>query len=135
MIKELNLHRVWEIMNKISYEEFKLGEHDVFVSLLGYNSSYYSMEFEAFLNYYSFKIDGDTIVVYNSDPIPYEEFNIDDFSYVPTVLLSFSPEKIEKWIEEEIEKQLKQQENEKLEEKERLKREIERLQKQLERYE
>ena len=129
----LNLRKLWEVMNTINFAQEKLSdEQDKWVSLLGHNSEYFSNSFEQFLEYYSFRISGDTIVVYNSDPVPYEEFNIDDFSYVPTVLLSFSPEKLKEWIEEEIERQLKQQEDEKLEEKERLKREIERLQKQLE---
>jgi hypothetical protein len=129
----LNLKRLWEVMNTISFAQGKLSdEQDKWVNLLGYNSEYCSSSFEQFLEYYSFRISKDSIVVYNNDPIPYEDFRTEDFSYVPICLLSFSAEKVQKWVEEEIEKQLKQQEDEKLEEKERLKREIERLQKQLE---
>lgn len=129
----LNLRKLWEVMNTINFAQEKIAdEQDKWVSLLGHRSEYFSNSFEQFLEYYSFRISGDTIVVYNNDAVPYEEFNIDDFSYVPACLLSFSNREIQEWIEEEIERQLKQQEDEKLEEKERLKREIERLQKQLE---
>ena len=129
----LDLRRLWEVMNTINFAQEKIAdEQDKWVSLLGHRSEYFSNSFEQFLEYYSFRISGDTIVVYNNDVVPYEEFNIDDFSYVPACLLSFSNREIQEWIEEETERQLKQQENEKIEEKERLKREIERLQKQLE---
>lgn len=132
-MENLNLRRVWEIMSKLSYEETKLSEEqDKWVSLLGNSSDYCQQEFDSFLNYYSFKIEGEHIIVFNTDPIPYESWNNDDVSYFPSVLLSFSAEKIEKHMEEETEKQLKQEEENKIQEKEDIKRQIELLTKKLE---
>jgi len=112
---KLDLKRVWEVMNTLSYRQAILAEEeDKYVELLGHSSNYCQQEFDSFLNYYSFKVDGEHIVVFNTDPIPYEDYDNDDFSYIPSVLLSFSAEKLNKWIETEIELQLKKQQREKI---------------------
>ena len=129
---KLDLKRIWEVMNILSGREAELSEQNCYVSLLGYRSGYCGeMSFDSFLNYYSFKVDGDEIIVFNTDPIPYESWNNDDVSYFPSVLLSFSAEKLNKWIETEIELQLKKQQREKIAEKENIKRQIELLTKKL----
>ena len=131
-MENLNLRRVWEVMNKLSYEETKLSEEqDKYVQLLGSSSNYCNPTFEGFLNYYSFRIDGDEIIVFNTDPIPYESWDNDDVSYFPSVLLSFSAERLENWMKIEIELQLAKQEREKIAEKENIKQQIERLNKRL----
>ena len=131
-MENLNLRKVWEVMNTLSYRQAILAEQeDKYVQLLGSSSNYCPQEFEGFLNYYSFRIDGDEIIVFNTDPIPYESWNNDDVSYFPSVLLSFSAEKLNKWIETEIELQLAKQEREKIAEKENIKRQIELLTKKL----
>jgi hypothetical protein len=131
-MKNLNLEKLWEICNRLSYEQLKLeGEKDIYVSLLGNSSNYCQQEFESFLSYYSFKVEDDNIVIFNEDGVPYELYTNQDFSYIPICLLSFSAEKIEKYIDEEIEKQLKQQELNRIQEKEDIKRQIELLQKRL----
>ena len=86
---------------------------------------------KSFLNYYSFRIDGDDIIVFNDDGIPYEDYTNRDFSYIPSVLLSFSSEKLDNWVETEIKLQLAKQERDKAEQKKDIKAQIERLQKQL----
>ena len=127
-MKELNLYKLFEICKKLSYKETKLSEEkDVFVSLLGNSSSFSAYSFECFLNYYSFKIEDACVVVFNNEPVAWEDFSVNDFSYVPSVLLSLGEKDLEKWIEDEVEKQLKQQEEQKSAEKENLKLEIERL--------
>lgn len=130
-MEKLNLKKVWEIMNTLSHKESVLSEDNIYVSLLGNRSSYCKQEFDSFLNYYSFKIDGDSIVVFNTDPIPYESWNNDDISFIPSVLISFSSEKLDSWMETEIKLELERQERDKLADKERIKEQIERLQKQL----
>ena len=131
-MKELNLYKLWEVCNKLSEKESELSEEGVFISLLKNNSSYYEMSFNEFLNYYSFKIEDDVIIVYNNDGIPYENFTNNDFSYVPTELLDMSDEDLNVWIEAEVARQLEAQRVNKLAEKENIKLQIERLQKQLE---
>lgn len=128
---KLDLEKIWQIMNLLSGRELELSEQNCYVSLLGNSSNYCPQEFDSFLNYYSFKIDGDDIIVFNTDPIPYEDWNNDDVSYFPLSLLSFGEKELEKWIENEIEMQLKQQEEAIIQEKENLKLEIERLTKKL----
>ena len=130
---KLDLRKIWQVMNKLSYEETKLSEEkDEWVRLLGHRSKYSEMSFDSFLEYYSFRVAKDEIIVFNDDGIPYEDYNNNDFSSVPSVLLSFSDEKLDKWIETEIELQLAKQEREKAAEKENIKAQIQRLQKQLE---
>jgi len=131
-MKELNLYRLFEICTLLSDKERELSENNTFVSLLGNRSSFSAYSFEQFLEYYSFKIEEDNIVVYNDDPIPYEQWDNDDVSYIPSVLLSFGEKDLEKWIEDEVEKQLKQQEKQKIAEKENIRKQIELLQKKLE---
>lgn len=132
IIKDLELDKIWRICNKLSYEEAKFSEEKgIYVSLLGYRSSYSSSSFENFLSYYSFKIEDDNIVIFNNDGVPHEDYSNDDFSYIPICLLYFSAEKLDEWIENEIELQLEKQEREKLAEKENIKLQIERLTKQL----
>jgi len=130
-MKNLNLEKIWQICNLLSGRELELSEQNCYVSLLGNSSNYCPQEFDSFLNYYSFKIDGEHVVVFNTDPIPYEDWNNDDMSYFPLSLLSFG-ENLEKWIENEIEIQLEQQEKDRIQEKEDIKRQIELLQKKLE---
>lgn len=90
------------------------------------------MSFEGFLNYYSFRIEDDVIIVYNNDGIPYENLTNDDFSYIPIELLDMSGEDLIVWIEVEVERQLEAQRVNKLAEKENIKEQIKRLEKQLE---
>ena len=131
-MKELNLHKLWEVCNKLSEKESELSEEDVFISFLGYRSNYCEMSFEGFLNYYSFRIEDDVIIVYNNDGIPYENLTNDDFSYIPIELLDMSGEDLIVWIEVEVERQLEVQRVNKLAEKENIKEQIKRLEKQLE---
>ena len=128
---KLDLEKIWQICNLLSAREAELSEQNCYVSLLGNSSNYCPQEFDSFLNYYSFKVDGEHIVVFNTDPMPYEDWNNDDVSYFPSVLLSFSAEKLENWMKIEIELQLAKQEREKIAEKENIKLEIERLTKKL----
>ena len=132
-MKKLDLEKVWQIMNRLSYEESKIGEEqDKWVSLLGHGSCYYELNFDDFLDYYSFKVKDDNIIVFNDDGVPYEDYSNDDFSYVPLCLLSFSAEEIEKWIQEKVEKHIKQEEEVKKQKEEGIKKQIELFQKQLE---
>lgn len=130
-MKNLNLYKLWEICNKLSEKQNELSERSIYIHLLGCRSNYYIPTFENFLSYYSFKIEDDNIVIYNNDGVPYETYSNDDFSYIPISLLSFSAEKLEKWIETEVELQIERLEREKLAEKENIKLQIERLTKQL----
>jgi hypothetical protein len=130
-MKNLNLEKLWQVSNKLLEKQEELFEDGKYAYLLGKQSSFYGGTFERFLEYYSFKIEEDKVVVFNDDPIPYEQYSKQDFSYIPIVLLSFSAEKLEKWIENEVDAQLKEIELEKLADKERIKEQINRLQKQL----
>ena len=130
-MKTLDLHKLWEVCNTLSLKESELQEQSIFISFMGYKSNFCAQTFESFLEYYSFSIEGDDIIVFNDDGIPYESYNNDDFSYVPAVLLSFGEKELERWIDDEIEKQLTQQKREKEQQKENIKSQIERLKTQL----
>lgn len=135
MIKELDLLKIWEIMDKLSKKQSELEEHDTFVSLLGASSDYHQQAFDSFLDYYSFKIEGEHIVVFNTDPVPYEDYyNNEDYSYIPIPILGFGEKELENYIEQTIKMQLEEQETNKIAEKEEIKRKIESLTKQLEEY-
>lgn len=129
---QLDLEKVYEVMNKLSSKQSEMWEQDKYIYLMGARSEYFENSFESFLDYYSFKIEDGGIVVYNNDPVSYESWNNEDYSYVPFSLLDCGEKDLEKWIEEEVTKQLEQQEKDKIAEKEELKRQIEILTKRLE---
>ena len=127
----LDLEKLWQILNILSNKQDDLCEQDIYVSLLGNQSNYCGSSFESFLDYYSFKVDGDKIIIFNNDPVQWEDYSNEDFSYVPICLLSFSAENLEEWIDIEIQEQLNQQKIEKAAEKERIEYEIKQLTKRL----
>jgi hypothetical protein len=131
MIKTLNLYKVWNLMNRLSDEMNKLSEDNIYVSLLGYSSEYFKTDYDNFLEYYSFRIEDNNIIVYNNDGVPYEDYNNNDFSYLDIKLLELDEQGLTNWIKSEVENQLEQQEKEKIMHKEKIKNEIERLKKQL----
>lgn len=127
----LNLEEVWQVMNTLSNKQSKISEDNVYINFMGHQSNYSEMSFKSFLDCYSFKINKDEIIVFNNDEVPYEDYKNNDFSNFPLYLLSFSDEKLDKWIETKIRLELTKQEEDKISEKEELKRNIERLTKQL----
>lgn len=131
-MKTFDLYRIYEVMNTLSEKQEELSENSIYVNFLGTCSSYTTMSFESFLEYYSFKIDGNNIIVFNDDSVPYESYSNDDFSYIPIILLSFSTEKLDKWMQIEISLELARQGREKIAEKENIKKQIELLSKRLE---
>ena len=131
-MKNLNLEKLHYICNKLSNKEQELSERDIYVSLMGHNSNYSEMEFESFMKYYNFGFEDDNIVVFNDDKVAWETFTVNDFSYIPAVLLSFDEGRLENWMETEIKLELERQEREKVREKEELERQIELLTKKLE---
>ena len=131
-MRNLNLEKLWSVCNKLSNKGQELSERDIYVSLMGHSSNYSEMEFESFMKYYNFGFEDDNIVVFNDDGVPYESYTNQDFSYIPTILLSFDETMLEKYIESEINEQLKHQEQERLQRKEDLKKQIELLTKKLE---
>ena len=131
-MKNLDLEKLHYICNKLSNKEQELSERYIYVSLMGHNSNYSEMEFESFMKYYNFGFEDDNIVVFNDDAVSYENYTNQDFSYVPTILLSFDETMLEKYIENEIKLQLEKQEREKVQEKEDIKKQIELLTKKLE---
>lgn len=133
-MKNLNLYKVWQICNRLSNKEQELSEHDIYVYLMGGQSEYSESSFEKFLSYYSFRFENDNVVVFNDDAVAYENYNNSDFSYIPTHLLVADKKELEEYIETEITKQLKGQEEEELAQKENIRQQIERLTKQLNKY-
>lgn len=131
-MRNLNLEKLWSVCNKLSNKEQELSERDIYVSLMGHNSNYSEMEFESFIKYYNFGFEDDNIVVFNDDAVSYENYTVNDFTYIPTILLSFDEKRLESWMETEIKLQLEAQEREKVREKEDLKKQIELLTKKLE---
>ena len=131
MIKLLNLKKLWEVCNTLSNKQSELSEQGIYIYLLGHSSEYSEMSFENFLGYYSLKVETDSVIVFNNDSVAWEDFTNDDFSYIPFVLLSFSAEKLNEWVETEIELQLAKQKRDKVAEKEELKRNIEMMTKRL----
>lgn len=128
---QLDLEKVYEVMNKLSSKQSEMWEQDKYIYLMGARSEYFELNFESFLGYYSFRIEDENIVVYNQDGIPYESWNNEDYSYVPLSLLDCDKKGLEDYIEIAVKKELERIEKEKVSEKEELKRQIERLTKRL----
>jgi hypothetical protein len=132
-MEKLNLKNLWQVCVTIAEKEEEFNENGMYPYLLGHSSSFSStMSFEGFLEYYSFRIKDDKIVVFNEDKWPYEDFSTDDFSYIPTYLLETSEKALEEWIKKEVENSLIKEKQENLAQKENIKRQIERLNKELE---
>lgn len=102
-MENINTKRIWEIFQIID----RIDEDEV----LDFNNA--SLEYESFLEWYSFKIIRDSIMVYNDDRVPYEDYTWDDFNYIPFSVMKMSDEEVEKWVLEEIKK--KEKENVELE--------------------
>jgi len=132
-MEQLNLHRVWQIMNKVSEAQDKMHEKDLYVYLLNTRSYYVPSDFGNFLNYFSFKVEKEYVEVFNCDPVPYENYSNDDVFYIPNKLLFFTDEELNVWVEDKTQRELKRIERDKIAEKERIKADTDRLNKQLER--
>ena len=128
----LDLEKIWKLCNYFSDKQCALVEQKCYVQLLGNSSEYFSRDFESFLEYYSFKIEDNNVVIFNNDHIPYEDYNNNDYSYIHLNVLGFGEEELENYIKQMVDMQLKEQEEARIAEKENIKRQIERLQKQLE---
>lgn len=131
-MKILDLYKVWEILNKLCHKENSLNENSVYVQLLGNRSNYSHIEFDNFLSYYSFKLEDNTLIIFNDDAVPWENFTVGDFSRIPISILEMSDGELDSWIDLEVNRQLEQQKLEKSAWKEGIKQQIENLQKQLE---
>ena len=127
----LDLKKIWEILNTLSNRQEELGQEYYYVDLLGNSSEYFSRDFESFLEYYSFKIEDNNVVVFNIDRVPYEDYTNNDYSYIPLPVLGFGKEELENYIKQTIDMQLKEQEKQRIAGKENIKRQIEQLQKRL----
>ncbi len=100
-MKTLDLYRIWEILNIVHDQENILSEKGIYPDILGHNSIYIGIGFESFLANYSFRVDADQICIFNDDPIPYENYTNNDFSYIPEKLLYFNDKELMDWIEQE----------------------------------
>jgi hypothetical protein len=131
-MKELNLHRIWQIINILSNKQDEIYEQGIYVYLLDSSSEYVERSFENFLEWYSFKVEDNSVIIFNNDKILWEDYRNKDFNEVPFELLSMSDEEILIWAEKETEKQLEEQEKAKQITKKELLSQIEKLNKQLE---
>ena len=131
-MEQISLHRIWQIITKVSEEQDKMHEQDLYVYLLNTRSYYVPSDFENFLNYFNFKIEKEYIEVFNYDSVPYENYNNDEVFYVSKKLLALTDQELDIWIEEKTQKELDRIERDKIAEKERIKADIDRLNKQLE---
>lgn len=119
----INLKRIWEIFQIID----RIDEDEV----LDFNNA--SLEYESFLEWYSFKIIRDSIMVFNDDRVPYEDYTWNEFNYIPFSVMNMSDEGVEKWVIEEINKKEEEYVEREQSRKETLLQEIERIKKILKR--
>jgi hypothetical protein len=129
-MENLNLKRVFEVMNKLSSKQSEMWEQGKYIYLMGARSEYHKTSFESFLGYYSFSIGDENIVVYNISYID-ENWTTEDYSYIPINLLCFSDEELDDYIKIAVKKELERIEKEKISEKEDIQRQIELLNKRL----
>ena len=114
-METIDIKRVWEIFQIID----KIDEDGI----LDFNNAF--LEYEGFLDWYSFKILEDTIMVYNDDQIPYEDDTWNDFNYIPFSVMKMTDREVEKWVSKEIKKKEKEDVEWEQKRKETLLREIE----------
>ena len=112
-MENINTKRIWEIFQIID----RIDEDEV----LDFNNA--SLEYESFLEWYSFKIIRDSIMVFNDDRVPYEDDTWNDFNYIPFSVMKMSDEEVENWVLEENKRECEEYEEHR---KSELLREIER---------
>ena len=116
----VNLKRIWEITQIIYNIQEELGEKDIYLS---YNTC---DSFEYFMEFYSFKLDLENkqLCYYNNDPIPYEDYNYNEFNYLPLDILDYTDLQIIEWVYEKGNEYLETQKQNKLQEISKLKHNI-----------
>ena len=119
----INTKRIWEIFQIVD----RIDEDGT----LGFVNSF--LEYEGFSDWYSFKMLKDSIMVYNNDQIPYEDYTWNDFNYIPFSVMKMTDREVEKWVSKEIKKKEKEDVEWEQKRKETLLEEIERNKKILER--
>lgn len=90
----INTKRIWEIFQIVD----RIDEDGT----LDFNNTF--LEYERFLDWFSFKMLKDTIMVYNNGRVPYEDDTWNDFNYIPFSVMKMSDEEVENWVLEEIKK-------------------------------
>ncbi len=120
----INTKRIWEIFQIVD----RIDEDGT----LDFNNTF--LEYEEFLDWFSFKMLKDTIMVYNNDQIPYEDGTWNDFNYIPFSVMKMTDREVEKWVSKEIKKKEKEDVEWEQKRKETLLEEIERNKKILKRY-
>ena len=126
----IDLKRLWEITLIICNEIDEAPEEDFYIN---YTTQY---SFESFLNYFSIKIDiiREEITYYNDDKVPYEDFTYRDFNTLPLSILEFTDKEIiEQLYKKNREYILKEKQDKKIEI-DRLKRNVEMLEEQIDKY-
>ena len=116
----IDLKRIWEITQIIYNIQEKLEEKDIYLS---YNTS---DNFEYFIKDYSFKLDLENkqLCYYNDDPVPYEDYNYNEFNYLPLNILDYTDSQVIEWVYEKGNEYLEQEKQRKLQEISNLKRGI-----------
>lgn len=122
-MENINTKRIWEIFQIID----RIDEDEV----LDFNNALF--EYEGFLDWFSFKVLNNSIMVFNDDRVPYEDTTWNDFNYIPFSVISMSDEEVEKWVLEEIKKKEEEYVGREQRRKEALLHEIERNKEILER--
>ena len=119
----INTKRIWEIFQIV----YRIDEDGT----LDFNNTF--LEYEGFLDWFSFKMLKDTIMVYNNGQIPYEDDTWNDFNYIPFSVMKMTDREVEKWVSKEIKKKEKEDVEWEQKRKETLLEEIERNKKILKR--
>ena len=108
----IDLKRIWEITQIIYNIQEELEEKGIYLS---YNTCY---DFEHFVEFYSFKLDLENkkLCYYNNDPIPYEDYNYNEFNYLPLNILDYTDLQIVEWTYEKGNEYLEEEKQRKLRE-------------------
>ena len=122
-METINIKRIWEIFQIVD----RIDEDGT----LDFNNTF--LEYEGFLDWFSFKMLKDTIMVYNNGQIPYEDDTWNDFNYIPFSVMKMTDREVEKWVSKEIKKKEKEDVEWEQKRKETLLEEIERNKKILKR--
>ena len=86
-METINIKRIWEIFQIVD----RIDEDGT----LDFNNTF--LEYEGFLDWFSFKMLKDTIMVYNNGRVPYEDDTWNDFNYIPFSVMKMTDREVEKW--------------------------------------
>lgn len=92
-MKQLDLEKVHQVLSKVVEKYQKEEDSEIIEGI-----EHFYHDFEQFIKDFCFRFEDDYLIIFNNDPIPYEEYANDKYIYLPLVLLNYNDNEIYEWM-------------------------------------